>query len=107
MSSAYYQRNGPMREPTERRLRNLIKRIAAGDCPRASYAEFEALISYAEIGPHLQLESALAADRSRGNIITSLHSHGCSACRNLPGVATKWLSENPGPGPTRGTVGER
>lgn len=84
------------REPTERRLRNLIKRIAAGDCPRASYAEFAALCSYAEIGPHLQLESALAADRSGGNIITPLHSSkDCSVCRSWTEVAKKWLNDNP------------
>lgn len=82
------------REPTERRLRNLIKRIAAGDEPRATYAEFEALRRYADIGPLLQLESALAADRSGGNIITTLHP-GIAAGVHKREVAARWLRDNP------------
>lgn len=81
-------------EPTERRLRNLIKRIAAGDCPRATYVEYEALRRYDGIGPLLQLESALAADRSGGNIITALAS-GYGASKRVMIEATKWLQDHP------------
>ena len=47
---------------TPRHVR-LLKRIAEGDCPRATYKEFEALQKLPGVGGELQLESALAADR--------------------------------------------
>lgn len=58
---------------TDQRALNLITRLAEGDCPRATYAEFKELRGYELVGPELQLESALAADRGGGNILTALN----------------------------------
>lgn len=51
----------------------LLKRIANGDCPRASHREYQELRTFEGVGTELQIESAHSVDTSAGYIITNLH----------------------------------
>jgi hypothetical protein len=60
----------PKRADVEPRLRRLLERMAAGDTPRCSAAEFEAL--WRLLPGLLQRESRYGADRRGGYVLTPL-----------------------------------
>ncbi len=76
----------------DRRLMNLLRAVARGDCPRASRNEFETLARLEGVGPLLQHESAHGADTSGGWILTALRSHH-GAGKELAAAAKKWLAD--------------
>ena len=70
------------------KLKRLLERVAKGDVPRCSQADYERLQALPGMRAVLQLESAYGADRRGGMVLTDLHSNGQSKI-----VARKLLDE--------------
>lgn len=73
----------------ESKLKRLLERVAKGDAPRCSIADYGRLQKLPGMRSVLQLESAYGADKSGGMILTDLHGDGGSIA-----TARKLLDEN-------------